>query len=152
MAALKALSVDKKSAWFEYPDIPGFKVEVSALSRKKLMDLYEKNVKSVSTYDKVKKTYTDERQLDLEAYAKDYSENVIVNWSGLTLGALESLGLFEIGDADPSEEIKFSAEDAADLLQTSSSFDTWVADVTGNLSNFRRKPEERAVPKTGEVA
>lgn len=149
---LRDLAVDKKTAWFECPYGKGFKVHLTILSRKALVKLYEDNVIVESRQNPVTKIYEDHKVLNMETYTSQYAKETILGWTGFKLGYLEGLGVFDIGDANPEEEIPYTPEDATDLMTQSKLFDEWVSGVVNDVSNFRTKRKTGTVEKNGAVA
>ena len=52
-----------------------------------------------------------------------------------------------MGDQDPSTEVKYSEDNAEQLVSNSTEFDTWLNEVVFDLDNFRGRTKAR-VPKT----
>tara|TARA_R110000822_G_scaffold100995_3_gene227010 strand:+ start:5664 stop:6116 length:453 start_codon:yes stop_codon:yes gene_type:complete len=144
---LKKLMVDTKAAWVDFPGLPGFEVEVANLSRKELSGLRKKC--TTTKYDR--KTHLQVETLEEEKFITEFSRAVIKNWKGLTLAHLETILLVNIEEQDPEKELEFSEENAETLVSSSTEFDTWLNEVVFDLDNFRSKPKEAVVPKTGKI-
>jgi hypothetical protein len=130
---LKNLVLDWKTAWVNFPGLPGFEVEVANLSRKELINLRKK-----CTYQKFnRKTHTAEDKLDDEKFVKEFTKATVRNWKGLTLDNLQNLILIDTEGKDMEEELPYTAENAEILVNSSSEFDQWLNEVVFDISNFR---------------
>ncbi len=134
---LKNLIIDSKSAWVDFPGLPGFSVQVVNLSRKELQNLRKKCI----TQKLDRKTRQMEEVLDEEKFVEYFTQSTIRNWKGLTLENLESLILIETEGKDMSQELGFSADNAQILVAQSAEFDTWLNEVVFDLDNFRTVSE-----------
>jgi hypothetical protein len=145
---LAELLVDTKLAWIEFPGCEGFEVEVANLSRKELVNLRKKCLKT--RFDR--KTRQAEEELDDEKFVNEFTKATIKNWKGFKLKYLEDLLLVDLTDSDPEDELEYNFENAHSLVSNSTEFDNWVNEVVFDLANFRGGTEEPAVGSTGEVA
>lgn len=127
--------VDVKSAWFEYPECPGFEVEVNHLSRKELGKIRDRCVNK--KIDRATRQPVEE--LDSERFVEILTKSTIKNWKGLKLKYVETLLPVEIKEGDEEVELEFSTENAIDLVRGSSEFDTWVNEITFDLDSFRTR-------------
>jgi len=130
---LKALMVDTKAVWVDFPGLPGFQVEVANLSRKELNGLRKKC--TTTKFDR--KTRQAIEELSEEKFITEFSNSVIKNWKGLTLEHLETLLLVDISGQDATKELEYTADNAETLVSSSSEFDTWLNEVVFDLDNFR---------------
>jgi hypothetical protein len=130
---LKKLIIDSKSAWVDFPGLPGFSVEVVNLSRKELTNLR----KSCVTQKFNRSTREKEEVLNDDKFVQEFVRKVIKNWKGLTLEHLSSLLLIDIGEQNPKEELEYNEENARTLVENSTEFDTWLNEVVFDLDNFR---------------
>lgn len=138
---LKNLIIDSKSAWVDFPGLPGFSVQVVNLSRKELQNLRKRCI----TQKLDRKTRQMEEVLDEEKFVEYFTQSTIRNWKGLTLENLESLILIETEGKDMSQELEFSADNAQILVAQSAEFDTWLNEVVFDLDNFRTVSERSDV-------
>ena len=134
---LKELMVDTKSAWMEFPGLPGFEVELVNLSRKELTQLRKRCV--TTKFDRA--TRQPVETVNEERFVEEFANSVIKNWKGLKLKYLEDLLLVDIKDNDPEAELDYSQENAVTLITGSAEFDTWVNDAVFDLENFRTKSD-----------
>lgn len=125
--------VDTKSAWIDYPGCNGFQVEVANLARKELINLRKKCI--IQKFDRKTKAVTED--LDEDKFVHEFTKATIKGWKGLKLKYLENLLLVDLSDADLEDELEYSQEEAEQLLQNSSEFDSWVNEVVFDLANFR---------------
>ena len=130
---LRELMVDTKSAWIDYPGCNGFQVEVANLARKELINLRKKCI--IQKFDRKTKAVTEE--LDEDKFVHEFTKATIKGWRGLKLKFLENLLLVDLSDADLEDELEYSQEEAEQLLQNSSEFDSWINEVVFDLANFR---------------
>ena len=145
---LEELMVDTKSAWVEFPGCEGFEVEAANLSRKELVALRKRCIKT--KYNR--RDHQAEEELDEEKFVAEFTKATVKNWKGLKLKYLEDLILVDLTDNDPEEELIFTLEDAEMLVQNSTEFDTWINEVVFDLANFRGGAERKTVAKTRGVA
>tara|TARA_E500000178_G_scaffold346152_1_gene397312 strand:- start:1878 stop:2360 length:483 start_codon:yes stop_codon:yes gene_type:complete len=145
---LAELLVDTKLAWIEFPGCEGFEVEVANLSRKELVNLRKKCLKT--RFDR--KTRQAEEELDDEKFVNEFTKATIKNWKGFKLKYLEDLLLVDLDGQDPENELEYNFENAHSLVSNSTEFDNWVNEVVFDLANFRGGAEEPSVGSTGEVA
>ena len=145
---LSELMVDTKTAWIEFPGCDGFEVEVANLSRKELLGLRKRCIKT--KFDR--KTHQAVEELDEDKFVHEFTKATVKNWKGLKLKYLEELILIELGDNDPEGELNFDLENAESLVQNSADFDNWINEVVFDLANFRGKPETKPLGKARKVA
>lgn len=131
---LAALALSSKTAEFDFPGLPGFKVKLTYLSRearRKLQDSCK-----VQKYDEQSGLpYMD---LDVDKYTEEYVKATINGWSGLTLEKVAKLMLINQEQVeDPDAEIEFDLDTAKQLVKLSERFDTWVTSKLALIDNFR---------------
>ena len=143
---LKSLMVNTKSAWVDFAGLEGFSVEVANLSRKELQGLRKKC--TTTKFDR--RTRQAMEELDEEKFVNEFTLAVVKNWKGLKLEHLETLILVDISGKDPTEELKFTEENAEHLVANSSEFDTWLNEVVFDLDNFRSEPKGEVSRKAGK--
>lgn len=142
---LKKLMVDVKTAWLDYPGMPGFEVEVANISRKELMKI-RTNCLSQKMDRRSRQMI---EHLDEEKFATEFAKASIKNWKGFKLEYGESLMLIDTEGKDLDSEIPYSEENAEVLLTCSSEFDNWLNEVVFDLENFRSNRKGHSVRKTG---
>ena len=145
---LEELMVDTKTAWIEFPGCDGFEIEVANLSRKELLNLRKRCVKT--KFDR--KTHQAVEELDEDKFVHEFTKATVKSWKGLKLQFLEELILVDLGDNDPETELEYSLDNAEQLVQNSSDFDNWINEVVFDLANFRGKPERKTMGKARKVA
>ena len=145
---LEELMVDTKSAWIEFPGCEGLEVEVANLSRKELVALRKRCIKT--KYNR--RDHQAEEELDEDKFVHEFTKATVKDWKELKLKYLEDLILVELGDNDPESLLEFTLENAEMLVQNSSEFDNWVNEVVFDLANFRGRAKRKTVEKTGDVA
>ena len=145
---LEELMVDTKSAWVEFPGCEGFEVEAANLSRKELVALRKRCIKT--KYNR--RDHQAEEELDEEKFVAEFTKATVKNWKGLKLKYLEDLFLVDLKDHNSEDELTFTLEDAEMLVQNSTEFDNWINEVVFDLANFRGRAKGSAVGKTEELA
>ena len=140
--------VDTKTAWIEFPGCEGFEVEVANLSRKELVNLRKRCLKT--KFDR--RTHQAEEEMDEDKFAAEFTKACVKNWKGLKLKYLEDLILVDLGDNDPDAELAYDFDNALSLVTNSSEFDNWINEVVFDLANFRGKSKGKTVEKTRNVA
>ena len=132
---LKALLVDSKTTWVEFPGLDGFEVELANLSRKELTNLRKK----CTTNKFNRKTRQFEDELNDEKFVEEFTKSTVKNWKGLKLEYLQDLLLVDLEGQDSNKEMEFSEANAQVLVENSSEFDNWLNEVVFDLENFRTK-------------
>ena len=145
---LKALLVDSKTTWVEFPGLDGFEVELANLSRKELVNLRKK----CTTNKFNRKTRGFEESLDEEKFVKEFSEATVKGWKGFKLKYLEDLLLVDLTGKDPEMEMEFTEENAQLLVENSSEFDNWLNEVVFDLENFRSEQQKPNPGKTETIS
>tara|TARA_B110000967_G_C18805793_1_gene520960 strand:- start:86 stop:520 length:435 start_codon:yes stop_codon:yes gene_type:complete len=138
---LKNLIIDSKSAWVDFPGLPGFSVEVVNLSRKEIQGLRKRCI----TQKLDRKSRTMEEVLDEEKFVEHFTGSTIKNWKGLTLEHLETLILIDTADKNLSDELPYSKDNAEILVSQSTEFDAWLNEVVFDLDNFRTVGEREVL-------
>lgn len=131
---LKDLVLPEKTITFDFPGCKDFKVDLTFLSKEEIVKLTKKSTKTKID----KRTRQVSEEFDNDTFLSLYSERVIKGWSGLKLKYLQELLLVELKGQDPESELEYSTENAEELLKNSNVFDSWVSEVTGDLSNFSK--------------
>ena len=139
--------VDTKAVWIDFPGLKGFEIEVANLSRKELTGLRKKC--TTTKFDR--KTRQAVESLDEDKFVVEFTNSVVKNWKGLTLGHLETLILVDIEGQDPEKELEYSTENAETLVSSSTEFDTWLNEVVFDLDNFRTERKGPTTRKAGKV-
>ena len=141
---LKALLVDSKTTWVEFPGLDGFEVELANLSRKELTSLRKK----CTTNKFNRKTRQFEDELNDEKFVEEFTKSTVKNWKGLKLEFLQDLLLVDLEGQDATKEMEFSEANAQVLVENSSEFDNWLNEVVFDLENFRSKEQGKTKKET----
>lgn len=128
--SLKSLLVPSKSVEAEYPGMPGFKVQISFLSRETLQSIRKRATKTTF------KNRQAIEELDDDAFLELYVQETIKGWSGLKLRYLEQLAPVDLSGQDMESELPYSAENALFLMKNSSNFDNYISEQVTDLGNF----------------
>ena len=145
---LEQLMVDTKSAWIEFPEAPGFEVEVNNLARKEIVNLRKRCVTTKFN----RKTRIMEEDLNEDKFVREFTKATVVGWKGFKLKYLEDLLLVDLSDNDPESDLEYNQENAEMLVNNSTEFDNWLNEVVFDLANFRGGSTGGSVAKTGRVA
>ena len=135
--SLKSLLVPSKAVEVDFPGMPGFKVNVSFLSRETLQNIRKKSIKNMMKGRQVTE------ELDDKLFLQYYVESAIKGWSGLKLAYLEQLAPVDLGKESADAELEFSAENALFLMQSSADFDAFISDTVTTLSNFNKSSSSK---------
>lgn len=134
---LSSIILNTKSAWVDYPGLPGFEVEVVNLSRKELTSLRKRCI----TMKHNRSTRMPEETLDEPKFLSEFSKAVVKGWKGLTLENLQEILLIEVTPDRLKDELPYSESNAKLLIESSTDFDTWLNEVIFDLDNFRTRAE-----------
>jgi len=132
MSKLKSLLVKDTSTWVEFPDIPGFKVNLRFVSREDLLKIRSASL----TYKFNKRTRQREEEVDSVKFLEHYAERAIADWSGLHIKHLPSLLPVDISGMNLEEAVDFTTDDAIELLRNSPVFDQFVTDTLNDFEQF----------------
>jgi len=140
MKSLSSLLIDKQQIDVPYFDesMPGFVVTLSYVSRDTLKKI--RNSSKITKFNR--STHKPEESIDEDLFQKLYCDAAIAGWTGLKISYLAELTLIDIEKLDEDEldtELEYSKENAYDLISTSPSFDTFVAEVMKDFSFFSKK-------------
>lgn len=127
---LKSLLVPSKTVEVDYPGFPGFKLQLSFLSRETLLNIRKKSTKTT-----FKNRQTTE-EFDEDAFIQYYTQNAIKGWSGFKLAYLEQLAPVDLSGQDLDADLPYSEDNALSLMKSSSIFDAFVSDQVSDLGNF----------------
>ena len=140
MSLIKNLMVTNKVTEVEFPDIDGFKVNICYLGRDRLMKIRN----GALVYKFNKRTRQREEEVDNDKFLEAYTEAVIKGWSGLTVRGLSNLLPVDVSKMDPKQAIPYSAEDALDLIKSSTIFDQFISDTLNNFETFENEAKDVA--------
>jgi len=135
--SLKTLLVPSKSIEVEYPGFPGFKVDVSFLSRETLVGIRKKATKTT-----FKNRVTSE-ELNDDLFLQLYVQASVKGWKGLKLSFVEQLAPVDLTGMNPDEFLEFSEENALMLMKNSSNFDAFISETVTDLGNFQKSSESK---------
>ena len=138
---LKALLVDSKTTWVDFPGLDGFEVELANLSRKELVNLRKRCTSNKFN----RKTRGFEESLDEEKFVKEFSQATVKGWKGLKVKHLPLLLPVDISGDDGEEEIPYSQEEALSLITNSTVFDQFVTDTMNEFEQFSITKKETDV-------
>lgn len=130
VTSLKSLLSSTKTVEADYPGNPGFKVNLSFLSREELVKIRKK-----ATSTGFKKGAPVET-LDDNLFLSLYVKSAIKGWSGLTLAILETLAPVDISGQNPTDVLEYNEENALFLMKQSTDFDSFVSETVTDLANF----------------
>lgn len=128
---LKNMILPSKTAWFEYPGMSGFEVQLAHLTRDELMKLRKK-----ATVLKPNRQRSMEEEVDSDLFQSLYIKGIIKGWKGLKYKYLPKFVPTDISEVDPEDVLPYTEEDAEILMKNSSNFDTWVGSMIEDIENF----------------
>lgn len=129
--SLKTLLVPSKEVEVEYPGMPGFKINVSFLSRETLVNIRKKATKTTF------KNRQPQEELNDELFLQLYVQAAVKGWSGLKLSYLEELAPVDLSGQDKEEELEYTEENALFLMKSSANFDAFISEIVTDLGNFQ---------------
>ena len=144
---LKALLVDSKTTWVEFPGLDGFEVELANLSRKELIALRKRCTSNKFN----RKTRGFEEKLDEDKFIVEFTEATVKGWKGCKLKYLEDLVLVDLGSNDPNSSLEYSQANAQQLVENSNEFDNWLNEVVFDLDHFRTRKPKPSLKKVDPV-
>jgi hypothetical protein len=128
--SLKNLLVPSKTVEVEYPGMPGFKINISFLTREILSTIRKKSTKT--TFKNRQPT----EELNDDIFLELYVREAVKGWSGLKLSYLEQLAPIDLSSQDMNSTLDFSEENALYLMKSSSNFDAFISEQVTDLGNF----------------
>ena len=135
--SLKTLLVPSKEVEVEYPGMPGFKVNVSFLSRETLVGIRKKATKQTF------KNRQPVEELNDDLFLQLYVQAAVKGWKGLKFSYLEQLAPVDVSDQNPDDTLDFSEENALFLMKSSANFDAFVSEMVTDLGNFQASSEKK---------
>ena len=135
--SLKTLLVPSKALEVEYPGMPGFKINVSFLSRETLVNIRKKATKQTF------KNRQALEELDDDLFLQLYVQASVKGWSGFKLKYLEQLAPVDLTGQDFENELEFTEENALFLMKASSNFDAFISETVTDLGNFPQSKEKK---------
>lgn len=129
---------EQSSIWVEYPDIDGFEVNLSYLTREDLMKIRNASL----TFKFNKRTRQREEEIDNDRFLENYAEKAILGWKGLKVKHMPALMPVDISGMDGEENIDYSSDDAIELLKNSTVFDQFITDTMNDFEQFSKKKAE----------
>lgn len=132
---MQSLLTPSKTVDVDFPDKPGFRVTLAFLSREELSKIRKNCV--TTKFDRRTKQPVEE--LNDELFVANYVRSIVKGWKGLKLDYLQDLMLVDLSSyEDLEQELEYTEENALTLIKNSSEFDSFVSDVTADLSNFTK--------------
>jgi len=128
--SLKSLLTSAKTVEADYPGFPGFKLNLSFLSREDLVKIRKKATSTSYKKGSPVETLNDELFLQL------YTQGSVKGWSGLKLEYVEKLAPVDLTGQDLENTLEYSDENALFLMKQSNDFDSFISETVTDLSNF----------------
>jgi hypothetical protein len=133
--SIKDVLAEEKIVWVKYLD--DFSVQLKYLTPSKLTAMYEK-----SRYrDWDKKTHTPIEKENRDVLIRQLSNNIILDWKGLTVATLGKI-IPLVSGVDPKTEVAFSTEEAYLLLSNSIDFSAFVQNTIFDVQRFSAEEED----------
>lgn len=130
--SLKSLLVPSKSVEVEFPGMPGFKINLSFLSREALVNIRKKSTKTTF------KNRQPVEETDDKLFLKLYVDAAIKGWSGLKLSYLDQLAPIDLAGQNLDDELPYDQDNALYLMQASANFDSFISETVTELANFNK--------------
>lgn len=141
MSKISNLIAKETITEIEYPDIEGFFIKVAYLNREELIRIRNTSL----TYKFNKRTRQREEEIDQDKFLEAYTKKAIRGWRGLYMKDLPQLVPVDLTSSDADEEIKYSEEEALELIKNSSIFDQFITDAMNDLEQFSVNKKEADV-------
>jgi hypothetical protein len=135
--SLKALLVPSKTVEVDFPGMPGFKVNLSFLSRETLVSIRKKATKTTF------KNRQPAEELNDDLFLQLYVQNSIKGWKGFKLHYLEQLAPVDLTGQNLEDDLEYTEENALFLMKNSSNFDAWVSEQVTDLGNFQSSSDKK---------
>lgn len=136
---LSSLILPEKTVSFEFPDCPGFEIELNFLGKEEMQKLQEKcTIKKLDP--RTRRVYP---QLDEEKFLDEYVRATVKGWKGFKIKYLDLFVVTVDGKYDVEDTVNYTHENAMELIKNSSLFDGWVSDMTTDLSNFTKSSSKK---------
>lgn len=133
--ALQSLLTPEKVIAVDFPGFDGFKLDIAFLSREEIVKIRKKC--TVTKFDKRTRQPMDE--LDEELFLKTYVSAVLKGWKGLKFSYLQELMLVDLSSVENVEaELEYNPDNALVLMKNSQELDSFITEITSNLSNFMK--------------
>ena len=137
---LKNLILPEKTVSFEFPECPGFVLDLTFLGKDEMAKLQERcTIKKLDP--RSRRVYP---QLDEEKFLDEYVRATIKGWKGFKFKYLTTFVLTsDVSDYDDDDTIRYSHENAMELIKSSTLFDGWLSDITTDLTNFTKSSSKK---------
>ena len=132
--SLQSLLTPSQVVEVDYPDKPGLVVQIAFLSREELLKLRKNCI--TTRFDR--KTRQPIEELNDELFVKNYVSSTVKGWKGFKYSYLKDMMLVDLNAVNPDDELEFTEENALVLMKNSTEFDSFVSDITSDLSNFTK--------------
>ena len=151
MLNLDELILPEKTVSFEFPDCEGFEIDLTLLGKDEMQKLQERcTIKKLDP--RSRKIYP---KLDEEKFLDEYVRATIKGWEGFKVKYLKNFVISTAEEKyDEDDEINYTHENAMSLIRNSNLFDSWISDMTTDLSNFTKgssKKKEKTLKGTSKV-
>lgn len=128
--SLKTLLTPTKTVETDYPGFPGFKLNLTFLSREDLVKIRKKSTTTSYKKGAMVESLNDELFLQL------YTQGSVKGWNGLKLSFLDKMAPVDLTGQDMEATLEFSDENALFLMKQSTDFDSYISETVTDLSNF----------------
>jgi len=127
------------SASVEFPDVPGFVVDVAFVGRDEMLKIYGKYTKTKYS----RKLKHDEQITRKEPLLREWADRAIKSWVGLTLGGLSTLIPLDLKPGeDPKAVVDPSTDVKVALLKHNADFDRFVMNLATDLTAFEAERKD----------
>lgn len=122
--------------WFDVDCVPfeGFRLKLAYVNKRTFERWYQRCSKLVHNPTTKKR----EQRLDEKKFFREYAENVVLDWDGLTLGDLKKIVAMSGVEGLPDDTvIDCSPENIVALLQNALELDTWISNLVTDPLAFQ---------------
>lgn len=118
----------------EHPELEGFVVDVSYISRERMKKVMEK----CTTTKYNRSTHKPEEEVDQDLFLKIYVKELIKGWKGLKFKYLPELVPVDVDLDGNDDELDYDENQALTLMKNSTEFDNWLSNVIADVRNFNK--------------
>ena len=149
MSMIKSMMKDEATGWFNdlISDDKSVEVEISFTTLRELEDITEQATET--TFGKKGRRI---EKTNKPLHYKLLAERIVKNWRGLKLKHFPDLGLLLKEGVNLEQEVPYSVEAAADLIEVSDVFDKFVMFHLNEVSDYVAEKREEAVKKSDAMS
>lgn len=132
----------------EYPEIPGFEVEIAFVGKQHMIKIVESCTKR--TWNREERRI--EEELDRKKVAEHWANNVVLSWKGLTCTGFKKLYPIDVPEDKKNALVESTVENRIAVLWNCADFENWVLAIATSPEYFKdvRKRTEKEIKDLGK--